>query len=248
MNELIKVTQNEKGEQLVSARDLYYYLEVKKDFSDWIKTYIGQEVYGFEEGIDYSTFKGNSTKSTPRPKIEYIISINMAKELAMLSKVPKGKQARKYFIECERQLQTFKLPTTYKEALMALIQKEEEKEKLQLENKVKTQLIAEYEPKVSYYDSILSDKNSLLTITQIAKDYGLSGKSLNTILHTELIQYKQNGQWLLYSNYMNQGFTKSTTWDNGGKTGLHTKWTQKGRLFIHTLLEKNGIMAIMDNE
>lgn len=99
--ELIRVTQ-ENGEQLVSARDLHEFLEVKKDFSDWIKTYINNIEYGFEEGFDYTIFKGNSTESMPRPRIEYILKIDMAKELAMMSKVEKGRQARKYFIECEK--------------------------------------------------------------------------------------------------------------------------------------------------
>ncbi|MGL6098516.1 MAG: antA/AntB antirepressor family protein, partial [Fusobacteriaceae bacterium] len=102
--ELIKINKNEKGEQIVSARDLHEFLEVKKDFSDWIKTYVNEDDYGFELNIDYTTFKGNSTKSVPRPRIEYILTTQMAKELCMLSKVEKGKQARKYFIECETKL------------------------------------------------------------------------------------------------------------------------------------------------
>ena len=75
MNNLVKVSQNEAGEQITSARDLHSFLEIKKDFSDWIKTYIGRSIYGFENGIDYTTIKGNSTKSTPRPRIEYNLKI-----------------------------------------------------------------------------------------------------------------------------------------------------------------------------
>ena len=101
MTELIKVTE-ENGSKLVSARELHDFLEVKKDFSDWIKTYINNDDYGFEENVDYTTFKGNSTESTPRPRIEYVLKLDMAKELSMLSKVPKGKIARKYFIEVEK--------------------------------------------------------------------------------------------------------------------------------------------------
>ena len=101
MTELIKVTE-ENGSKLVSARELHEFLEVKKDFSDWIKTYINNDDYGFEENVDYTTFKGNSTESTPRPRIEYVLNLDMAKELSMLSKVPKGKIARKYFIEVEK--------------------------------------------------------------------------------------------------------------------------------------------------
>jgi Rha family phage regulatory protein len=131
---------------------------------------------------------------------------------------------------------------------------EEQKQRQQLE--VKTlmleQQVAEAKPKVTYYDEILKSK-SLVTITQIAKDYGMSGQALNDLLHREGIQYKQSGQWLLYSRYQDKGYTKSETQDykkSNGEIGtkLHTKWTQKGRLFIHELLGKKEIIPIMDRE
>ena len=156
------------------------------------------------------------------------------------------------FDRMKNQLQNqFQVPTTFKEALLLAVKQQEEIENLQLENKIKEQKIVEYEPKVEYYDNILQDTKGLLTVSQIAKDYNLSARELNRILHEEKVQYKQggkSGQWLLYSQYMNKGYTKSITWDNGGKTGLHTKWKQKGRLFIHELLKKRGIHAIMDIE
>jgi Rha family phage regulatory protein len=131
---------------------------------------------------------------------------------------------------------------------------EEQKQKQQLE--VKTlmleQQVAESQPKVTYYDEILKSKG-LVTITQIAKDYGMSGKALNDLLHREGIQYKQSEQWLLYSKHQDKGYTKSETQNyrkSNGEMGtkLHTKWTQKGRLFIHQVLGKRGILPIMDRE
>lgn len=124
---------------------------------------------------------------------------------------------------------------------------EEQKERLMLEQQVK-----ENEPKVTYYDLILQSKD-VINITQIAKDYGLSGKRLNEILNDEDVQYKMNGQWLLYSKYQDKGYTKSHTTEyrkSNGERGarLHTKWTQKGRLFIHNLLSKRGIEPLMDRE
>jgi len=120
---------------------------------------------------------------------------------------------------------------------------EEQKEKLMLEQQVK-----ENAAKVTYYDTILQSPNSI-TVTQIAKDYGMSGRKLNSILHTEGIQYKLGGQWLLYSSYQDKGYTKSKTHiDPSGEPRLHTQWTQKGRLFIHQLLEKQGVVAVMDRE
>lgn len=115
----------------------------------------------------------------------------------------------------------------------------EQKEKLMLE-----QQVAEYQPKVTYYDKILQSTDCL-TVTQIAKDYGMTARQLNKILHAEGIQYKLSGQWLLYKNHANNGYTKSETThyerkDGSTGTSLLTKWTQKGRLFIHDILTDMG--------
>ena len=119
-------------------------------------------------------------------------------------------------------------------------------EPLKVEIKVKDQLIAEQEPKVSYFDKILADSTSTMSVSQIAKDYGLSAVRLNEILHEQKVQYKTGGVWLLYSNHVTKGYTKSKTWESGGKSGIHTYWTQKGRLFIHGLLDGLGIVALED--
>jgi phage antirepressor YoqD-like protein len=97
---------------------------------------------------------------------------------------------------------------------------------------------------------ILKSKGTL-TITQIAKDYGMSGPQLNKILHDEKVQYKQNKQWLLYQKHQDKGYTKSETIDITRSNGdpdvtLNTRWTQKGRLFIHELLAKREIVPYMD--
>ena len=112
---------------------------------------------------------------------------------------------------------------------------EEQKEKLMLEQRV-----AEYEPKVTYYDKILQSKG-LVTVSQIAKDYGLSPQRLNKLLHNEGVQYKVSGQWLLYAKHADKGYTKSQSYvDSTDTTRMNTKWTQKGRLFIHQILTQLG--------
>ena len=93
------------------------------------------------------------------------------------------------------------------------------------------QKIAEYEPKASYLDTILNNK-SLVTVGQIAKDYGMSAQALNKLLHDLKVQYKQSGQWLLYSNIQDKGYTHSSTTEIEHKDGstsvrMNTKWTQK---------------------
>lgn len=132
------------------------------------------------------------------------------------------------------------------------ITEETERQELHTRTLMLEQRVKEYEPKLTYLDQILQSKDAV-TITQIAKDYGLSGAALNQILHEERVQYKQNKQWLLYSKYQDKGFTKSMTLDilhNSGERSvtMNTRWTQKGRLFIHELLSKRQIVPFMDRE
>ena len=111
---------------------------------------------------------------------------------------------------------------------------------------------AELQPIKEYVDTILSSDDTM-TITQIAADYGLSGIKLNQILHQDKIIRNVGGQWLLYSEYMNKGYTKSSTVIIKRKDGTEkviptTKWTQKGRLKIHNILTEHGYLANMDKE
>lgn len=132
------------------------------------------------------------------------------------------------------------------------IEEQKEKQQLQLENSMQKQKIAEYEPKASYLDTILNNK-SLVTVGQIAKDYGMSAQALNKLLHELKVQYKQSGQWLLYSNLHAKGYTHSSTTEIEHKDGstsvrMNTKWTQKGRLFIYELLKEHDILPVIEQE
>ena len=127
-----------------------------------------------------------------------------------------------------------------------------EKELLEEENQIQKQLIAEYKPIKEYVDTILSSEDTMTT-TQIAADYGFSAYELNKTLNEQRVVRKVGGQWILYIEHMNKGYTKSETMtvkkkDGTDKVVANTKWTQKGRLFIHNLLENLGIKANMDRE
>ena len=127
-----------------------------------------------------------------------------------------------------------------------------ELEQLEEENQIQKQLIAEYKPIKEYVDTILSSEDTMTT-TQIAADYGFSAYELNKTLNEQRVVRKVGGQWILYIEYMNKGYTKSETMtvkkkDGTDKVVANTKWTQKGRLFIHNLLENLGIKANMDRE
>ena len=134
--------------------------------------------------------------------------------------------------------------------LTALKDEQEKSRALEAENEKQSQLLADYEPKVQYLETILQSEGTMTT-AQIAADYGMSAIQLNQILHDAGIQRKVNGQWILYRKYMGKGYTKSETInitrsDGRPDTKMHTRWTQKGRLMIHEVLTARGIKARMD--
>lgn len=137
-------------------------------------------------------------------------------------------------------------------AFMAL--KEEREKRLMLEGTVavQKQQIAEMQPKATYYDVVLKCKDAV-NISVIAKDYGWSARRMNEYLHKKGVQFKQTNIWLLYQKYAGCGYTKTNThvYEDGcgnEHTKVHTKWTQKGRLFIYSLLKDDGIYPQIEME
>lgn len=212
MDNLIKISVNEGQEQVVSGRELHEFLELTERYSSWFNRMLQ---YGFIENVDFTSVKSFTVVNNGAKKEldNHLLKISMAKEISMLQRNDRGKQARLYFIKCEEEYKKQKqdmLPQTYIEALERLLESEKEKERLRLENSQQKQQLIEYEPKVTYYDLVLKSPN-LLTITQIAKDYGKSGQWLNKFLNEQKVQYKQSGTWLLYQKYAELGYTKSET-------------------------------------
>jgi len=256
MKELIKITEK----QTVNARDLHKFLEVKARFNDWIRTNL--EFIEAQEGVHFTLLKNKYATSLDKSRKDYFLILDTAKELSMLQRNEKGRQARRYFIECEKKLkEVLAIPDFSNPAAAARAwaveyeQKIEAQKAKQLTEKENDRLISintqhqntilEFTPKISYVDTILSSTNTL-TVTQIAKDYGISATKLNRILHSEEVQYKNNGQWLLYSKYAGHGYTQSRTHKYLDKKGseqckVDTRWTQKGRMFLHEFLKKNNI-------
>ena len=120
----------------------------------------------------------------------------------------------------------------------------------ELDKAVLTQQVAELRPKASYYDLILQCA-SLLSVTEISKDYGMSAKAFNKKLHELRIQYQQSGVWFLYAEYQDGGYTQTKTQNysrsdgsQGAKT--HMYWTQKGRLFLYERLKAEGILPMIE--
>ncbi|MEW5567344.1 phage antirepressor KilAC domain-containing protein [Rossellomorea marisflavi] len=97
MNELIVTSHNSQGDIVVSGRELHEFLGVKTAYKDWFPRMAD---YGFEEGIDFSSFLSESTGG--RPAQDHLIKVDMAKEISMLQRTEKGKQARQYFLHLEK--------------------------------------------------------------------------------------------------------------------------------------------------
>ena len=112
MKDLIPVTQNENGELLVSARNLYKGLEITDRFSRWFERMCE---YGFTENEDYTSVKSSTVVNNGAVKElqDYALKIDMAKEISMIQRNEKGKQIRKYFIECEKQLKDISTKDKY---------------------------------------------------------------------------------------------------------------------------------------
>ena len=246
MNEILKINLNENQEPIISGRELHQVLEVKSRYNDWLKRMLE---YGFTENIDYVTLtqKKVTAQGNENTYIDHAIKLDMAKEIAMIQRNEKGKQVRQYFIEVEKEYNS-----PEKIMARALIFANKQVETLTLVNKQQEQIINELQPKATYYDLILQCKD-LLSITQIAKDYGMSGTQLNKKLNELGIQYKHRETWLLYAKYADKGYTSSTTHDYPDSKGvihsrLHTYWTQKGRLFIYEQLKRINILPLIEKE
>jgi phage anti-repressor protein len=158
--ELIKLTKNKDGIETVNARELHAFLEVKTRFNDWIANRISE--FGFSENKDFVSLTENLVSGGKQNVFH--ISIDMAKELSMLERNDKGKQARLYFIECERIAKSKQVPQSFAEAL-------------QLAANQAKQLEAQA-AKVNYFDKVC-DTTGLVNATQVGQKFKMSAVTLN---------------------------------------------------------------------
>lgn len=221
----------------VDARELHAYLEVGTEFKAWIRRRI--EKFDFVEGEDFEVI----VKNDDRFPDSYIISLDMAKELAMVENNKLGKEARKYFIHVEKEykngaknpamLPNFSNPA---EAARAWADQFDAR---QLAEKT----VAIQKPKVDYYEKALSS-TSLFTTNSIGMCIGLSAVKLNLKLQLAGVQHKQGGLWLLTAKYRDKGLARVIDVPLDSKSGEvfskpQLKWTEKGKEFI-IALHNNG--------
>ena len=209
-------------------------MEVQTRFNDWIKNRIEQ--YDFVENQDFLVVtekKVTMTDAGEKATLikEYHITLDMAKELAMVERTEKGKQARQYFIECERKLretQAKLAPKTYVEALRTLADEVEAHEQTK-------QTLAIAEPKAQYFDKLV-ERNLLTNFTTTAKEFGIKRKDLiDYLLDNGYIYRDQQGKLLPYATHVPHLF-EVKEYSKDAHSGVQTLVTPKGRETLRLLL------------
>ncbi|HFI0351932.1 TPA: phage antirepressor KilAC domain-containing protein [Streptococcus suis] len=246
MNEIINVSVNDNQEPVVSGRQLHEALGVNSNYTTWFDR---MTEYGFTENEDYvllSNF-GNQTGRGGHNKVDHIIKLDMAKEIAMIQRSDRGKQVRQYFIQIEKD---FNSPE--KIMARALLLADKKIASLTTQNQQLEQELEVAREQTRYLNVILDSKDPIL-ITQIAQDYGMSAKQFNKTLKELGVQRFVNGQWILYRLYQGKGYIASKTFTYEDRTGavrtkINTVWTQKGRLFLYELLAKEDILPLIERE
>lgn len=232
------------GELMFVAKDVCDCLEITK-YRDAISRLDSDE-------------RGSVKLDTPGGKQD-IAAINEygLYNLVLSSRKPEAKEFKRWIthdvIPAIRKTGSYSMviPQTLPEALRAYADEVESHNATKAIVAQQEQQIAEFKPVKDYVDKILSSK-SCLAITQIAANYGLSAQELNKILHEAGLQRKVGDQWILYKQHMAKGFTKSETFtfcrsDGRLDSKITTKWTQKGRLEIHSILTKLNIHAVCED-
>lgn len=247
LSNLIPVSYDNPERPTVSGRELHEFLQVDSNYTTWFKRMCE---YGFTEGEDYVPILENRSDGLAgKPRTDHQLTIPMAKELCMIQRNERGKQARQYFLAVEAQWNS-------PEAVMrrAVLIAQRQNDQLKAVNK---QLLAEnsdLKPDAEYARAVCIGDNCR-TATSIAKDYGMSGEKLNSILHGLKIQWKNSdGQWVLYAKYSSKGYTKNRKGrpfeHNSGKitTPNTTVWTEAGQRFIYEQLKAIGLTPSIDHK
>lgn len=193
MSELIPI-QNNDGAQAVMGRDLHKFLEVGRDYTNWFKQMVG---YGFEQDKDFTPILAKTSDQGGRPKQDHIVTLDMAKEISMIQRTDKGKQARQYFIECERRA---KEPAELSpEEIMARAIKVADHTIKELEAKTADQALAleAAKPKVEYYDHCVSIESDVMTVKDWGAHFGLTEpQARQKLLAAKMIYRKtQTREW-----------------------------------------------------
>lgn len=223
MNELIKINY-ESDRPTVLARDLHEFLEAETPFHKWFPRMCE---YGFTEDEDYRTFLSNRSDGLPgKPRQDAQLTIDMAKEICMLQRNERGKQARQYFLQLEREWNS-------PEAVMsrALRMAEERLERFKAINANLSVQNAIMQPKAEYFDG-LCDRESLTGVRETAKLLGLKQNDfVKWLIDHKYIYRDKRGRLMPYAEHVDSGlFTVKETYnDKTDWTGVQMLVTVKGK-------------------
>jgi anti-repressor protein len=227
MQELIKVATNADGKQVVSARDLHKFLEATERFSNWMERNLQ---YGFDENVDYVGCKQINTLANQELD-DFALTLNCAKEIAMIQRSDKGKQARQYFIECEKRLTELALPSYQIEDELLRAEawiREKKQHLLELENK--DNKIKVLEPKAEFYDTV-ANTDSTFDFGQAAKMMQL-GIGRNTLLMKLRNRKILDSRNVPYQKYITAGYFEIKQKDvhigDNVKVHIQARFTEKG--------------------
>lgn len=242
MNTLLKITVNENQEQTVSGRELHTFLGIETRYNDWFNRMLQ---YGFEAEKDFYSIL-SKTSEGGRPSTDHIMKLDMAKELCMLARNEKGKQARQYFLEVEREWNS-----PEKVMARALKLAEAKLNEIKAFAAEQTKQLEAAQPKVVFADAVATAKTSIL-IGDLAKILKQNG--VNTGQKRLFKWLRQNGYLIKRkgADYnsptqkaMEQGLfeikeTSVTLPDDGVKIIRTTKVTGKGQIYFINLFKKNA--------
>lgn len=169
----------------VLGRDLHAFLEVATAYKDWFPRMVG---YGFEEEKDFSSFLSESTGG--RPRTDHIITLDMAKEISMIQRTDKGKQARQYFIECERRAK--EAPQMSGEELMAraLLQADSTIKELRARATNAEAVLESAAPALEYHEKFVAEDADVTKIDDFARVYGTTGPKVRQLLKEKDIAFR----------------------------------------------------------
>ena len=232
MNELIKIEVKD-GQQLANGRELHKFLEIGTEYMKWFSRMIN---YGFVENVDFIVIVKNDEDDTAfggiRKSTDHLIKLNMAKEISMLQRNEKGKEARTYFIKCEEAWNSPEMILARANQIQSRMIEDYTKKIEVLENKIQ-----EDKPKVEFYNDVTDSEHTcdMQTVAKVLNFKGVGRNTLFEILRNENILQPDNKP---YQKFVDAG------WFRLIETKYNDEMSGELRIYFKTVVFQKGIEKI----